>query len=77
MAEGLSRDYELAAHNCKISDVNQTLRCNSCFNYKYELEELTEELLTAKKIIQLLQEVLNTIRTVHQQERPTVDVTHV
>jgi len=62
MAEGLSSDYELANHNCKISDANQLFRCNSCFKYKCELEELTEELLTTKKIIQLLQQDLNTYK---------------
>ena len=60
MAEGLSRDCELAAHNCKISDVNQLFRCNSCWKYKCELEEMAGELITARKIIQLLQEDLNT-----------------
>ena len=33
-----------------------------CFKYKCELEELTEELITTKKIIQLLQEDLNTYK---------------
>jgi len=59
MAEGLSSNYELATNNCKISDVNQLFRYNSCFKYKSEFEELTEELITTKKIIQLLQEDLN------------------
>ena len=63
MAEGLSSDYELPTNNCKISDVNQPFRCNSCFKYKCELE-LTEELITMKKIIQLLQEGLNTYKGV-------------
>jgi len=62
MAEGLSDDSELATHNYKISDVNQPFRCNSYFKYKCELEELTEELITMKKIIQLLQEDLNTYK---------------
>jgi len=29
---------ELATHNCKISDVNQPFRYNSCFRYKCELK---------------------------------------
>ena len=62
MAEGLSGHNELATHNYKISDVNQAFRCSSCFKYKCELEELTEELITMKKIIQLLQEDLNTCK---------------
>ena len=62
MVEDLSRDYELATHNCKTGAVNQPLKCNSCFKYKCELEELTEELLTMKKIIQLLQEDLITYK---------------
>jgi len=62
MAEELSSDYELATHNCKTSDVNQQFRCNSCFKCKCELEELTEELITMKKIIHMLQEDLNTYK---------------
>jgi len=62
MAEGLFHDCDLATHNCKVSDVKQPPRCNSCFKNKCELEELTQELLTTKKIIQLLQEDLNTYK---------------
>jgi len=62
MTEGLSSDSELATKNCKIRDVNQPFRCNSCFKYKCEMEELTEELITMKKIIQLLEEELNTYK---------------
>ena len=62
MTEGLSSDSELATKNCKIRDVNQPFRCNSCFKYKCEMEELTEELITMKKIIHMLQEDLNTYK---------------
>ena len=62
MAEGLSRGHELVVHNYKVSDVNQPHRCNSCLKYKSELEEMTVELITARKIIQLLQEDLNTYK---------------
>jgi hypothetical protein len=62
MAEGLSRGHELAAHNYKFSDVNQPHRCNTCLKYKSELEEMAVELTTARKIIQLLQEDLNTYK---------------
>ena len=44
MAKGLCSDYELTTNNCKISDVNQPFRGNSCFKCKCELE-LTEELI--------------------------------
>jgi len=57
-----SCDCELATHNCKVSDVHQPSRCSSCFKYKCELEELTQGLITTKKIIQLLQEHLNTYK---------------
>jgi hypothetical protein len=70
MAEGLPRDCELATHNCKVSDVNQLIRCNSCFKYKCELEELTQEPITTKKIIQLLQEDLNTYKDLTSSRTP-------
>ena len=59
MAATLSRVDELVSVNCTESDVNQQSSCNYCLKYKYELEELTQELLSAKKIIQLLQEDRN------------------
>jgi hypothetical protein len=62
VAEGLIRDCELSTHNCKVSDVKQPPSCSSCFKYKCELEELTQELLTTKKIMQLLQEDVNTYK---------------
>jgi lysophospholipase L1-like esterase len=34
--------------------------CTNCLKYKYELEKVTQELLSARKIIQLLQEDINT-----------------
>jgi len=58
----MSCDCKLATHNSKVSDVDQLFRCNSCFKYNCELEELTQELITTKKIIQLLQEDLNTYK---------------
>jgi hypothetical protein len=62
MAAVLSHVSELVPLNCTESDVNQQSSCNYCFKYKCELEELTQELLSAKKIIQLLQEDLNTYK---------------
>jgi len=38
------------------SVLNQTFMCKSCIEYKGILEELTQELQSAKKIIQLLQD---------------------
>jgi predicted nucleic acid binding AN1-type Zn finger protein len=52
----------LATHNSEVSNVKEPPRCNSFFKYRCELEELTRELLTTKKIIQLLQEDLNTYK---------------
>ena len=62
MAEELSRGHESVFQNYKISKVNQPHRCNSCFKYKSELEEMAVELRTARKIIQLLQEDLHTYK---------------
>jgi hypothetical protein len=64
IADGLSRVCELAAHNYKVSDVNEPFSCSSCFKYKIDLEEMAEELITARKIIQLLQEDLNNYKDV-------------
>jgi hypothetical protein len=44
------------------SALNQSSSCKSCIEYKCILEELTLELQSAKKIIQLLQEDVNTSR---------------
>ena len=52
----------LAAYKCKVNDVNQQSRCNSCLKYKCELEEMAEELISVRKIIQLLQDDLNTLK---------------
>jgi hypothetical protein len=41
------------------SVLNQTFSCKSCKEYKGILEELIQELQSAKKIIQLLQEDIN------------------
>jgi len=41
------------------SVLNQTFSCKSCKEYKGILEELIQELQSAKKIIQLLQEDVN------------------
>jgi hypothetical protein len=60
MAAALSRVDELVSQNCTVSDVKQQSNCNDCVKYECELEELTQELSSAKKIIQLLQEELNT-----------------
>ena len=62
MAEGLSCACVLTAHKYKISDVNQQFRRNFCLKYKCELVEMAEELISARKIIQLLQDELNTYK---------------
>ena len=62
MAEGLWCDCVLAAYKRKVNDVNQQFRHNSCLKYKCELEEMAEELTSASKIIQLLQDDLNTFK---------------
>jgi len=57
---------------CIKSYLNHTSSCNLCEEYKHRLEELTQELLSAKKIIQLLQEdvkvdkVMNVTQTASQ-----------
>ena len=57
---------------CIKSYLNHTSSCNLFEEYKHRLEELTQELLSAKKIIQLLQEdvkvdkVMNATQTVSQ-----------
>jgi len=57
---------------CIKSYLNHTSSCNLCEEYRHRLEELTQELLSAKKIIQLLQEdvkvdkVMNATQTVSQ-----------
>ena len=56
MAAALSRVGELDSLKHTGSDIIQQSSCNYCLKYKCELQELTQELLSAKKIIQLLQE---------------------
>jgi hypothetical protein len=53
MAAAMSRVGELGFLNSTESDINQQSDCIHCLKYKSELEELTQELLSAKKIIQL------------------------
>jgi hypothetical protein len=60
MTASFSPGHELAAHNYEVCDLNHPLRYNTCWKYKSKLEEMAVELITAKKIIQLLQEDLNT-----------------
>jgi hypothetical protein len=62
MTESLSRGHDLAAHNYEVCDVNHPLRYNTCWKYKSKLEEMAVELITTKKIIELLQEELNTYK---------------
>jgi len=64
MADGLTSVCESAAFQHKISNVNLPPKCSSCLKYKREWEEVVEELETAKKIIHLLQEDLNTYKDV-------------
>ena len=47
---------------CEISVLNQSFTCKSCIEYKAKSGEITQELLTSKEIIQLLQEDLNKYR---------------
>ena len=58
----MSRVGELDFLTSAESDINQQSNCIHCLKYKSELEELTQELLPAKKIIQLLQEDRNTYK---------------
>jgi hypothetical protein len=62
MADGVFRECESSTHNWEVSEVKQSLKCNTCSKYKGELEEMTKELSTSKKIIQLLLEDLNTFK---------------
>jgi hypothetical protein len=62
MTEGVFRECESSTHNWEVSEVKQSHKCNTCFKYKGELEEMTKELLTSKKIIHLLLEDLNTFK---------------
>ena len=59
MAEGLLSSREQPAQVEVNSVLNQTSLCKSCIEYQCTLEELTQELQSAKKIIQLLQEDIN------------------
>ena len=70
MADGLIRVCESADLNYKVINVNQPPRCSSCLKYKSELEEIAEELITAKKIIQLLQDDLNTYKILTPPDIP-------
>jgi len=62
MADGSTSVCESVAFNYKLTNVNQPPKCSSCLKYKSEWEEVVEELVTAMKIIQLLQEDLNTYK---------------
>ena len=62
MAEGLLCECVLAAYKHNVNYVNQQFRCNSSLKYKCELEEMAEELTSARKIIKLLQYDLNTFK---------------
>ena len=62
MADGLLSVCGSADFNYNLTSVNQPPQCSSCIKYKSEWEEIVEELETAKKIIQLLQEDLNTFK---------------
>jgi dTDP-4-amino-4,6-dideoxygalactose transaminase len=52
----------LAAYKCKVNNVYQQFRRNSCLKYKCELEEMAEELTSVRKIIQLFQDNLSTFK---------------
>jgi len=62
MADGLLSVCGSADFNYNLTSVNQPPQCSSCIKYKSEWEEIVEELETAKKIIQLLQEDPNTFK---------------
>jgi hypothetical protein len=74
MAEGVFCECESSTHNWEVSEVKQSHKCNTCIKYKGELEEITNELLTSKKIIQLLLEDLNTFKdpTPNARDNPHV-----
>jgi hypothetical protein len=56
MAELSSCVDECVSFNSTESDKTHQFSCTNCLKYKCELEKVTQELLTARKIIQLLQE---------------------
>jgi hypothetical protein len=76
MVGGLTCDCVLAAYKRKVNDVNQQFRCNSCLKYKCELGEMAEELISARKIIQLLQDDLKTFKGL-MLTSPMKEATHI
>jgi hypothetical protein len=60
MAELLPRVEECVSFTCTASDKIQQISGSNCLRYKCELEKVTQELLAASEIIQLLQEDANT-----------------
>jgi hypothetical protein len=62
MAEVLLPVCEPATQICKLSVINQTSQCNACKVYEDQIKLLTQELLSSKKIIQLLHEDLRTFK---------------
>ena len=78
LATAMSRVGEVDFLNSAENDINQQLNCIHCLKYKSELEELTQEILSAKKIIQLLQEDRNTYKeptTIRMSDEK--EITHV
>jgi len=59
MADGLLCCGERLTQKEEDNALNQVSSCKSCMEYKCILKELTQELQSAKKIIQLLQEDVN------------------
>jgi len=72
MAEVSASVCDLATLNYKVRSVNQPTECSSCLKYKREWEEKADELITAKKIIQLPQEDLNTYKDLTTPHVPDV-----
>ena len=50
----------------KKKNLNHISLCNICEEYKHRLEKLTQELLSAKKIIQLLQQDVYVAKAITQ-----------
>jgi len=63
---------QASVYNYKVRSVNQPTERSSCLKYKSEWEEMADELIAAKKIIQLLQEDLNTYKDLTPPHVPDV-----
>jgi hypothetical protein len=56
MVDVVVNEFVSAAENRDINNVNGIIECKCCVKYKHTLETVLQELSSARKIIQLLQE---------------------